>query len=83
MNILISDTLISQFKNVKVKIQTNVPSVKTIQYKRSRPIWIFTLTLDLLSSLNAVISDNERIEFITCHVIFNGAYNEIFQLKTT
>ena len=38
---------------------------------------------DLLSSLNAVISTNERIEFITGHVIFNGAYNEIFQLKTT
>ena len=38
---------------------------------------------DLLSSLNAVISTNKRIEFITGHVIFNGAYNEIFQLKTT
>ena len=38
---------------------------------------------DLLSSLNAVISTNERIEFITGHVIFNGAHNEIFQLKTT
>ena len=38
---------------------------------------------DLLSSLNAAISTNERIEFITGHVIFNGAYNEIFQLKTT
>ena len=24
-----------------------------------------------------------RIEFKTGHVIFNGAYNEIFQLKTT
>ena len=24
----------------------------------------------------------ERSEFITGHVIFNGAYNEIFQLKT-
>ena len=32
---------------------------------------------DLLSSLNAVISTNEIIEFITGHVIFNGAYNEI------
>ena len=38
---------------------------------------------DLLSSLNAVISTNERIEFITGHVIFNKAYNEILQLKTT
>ena len=38
---------------------------------------------DLLSSLNAVISTNERIDFITGHVIFKGAYNEIFQLKTT
>ena len=38
---------------------------------------------DLLSSLNALISTNEMIEFITGHVIFNGAYNEIFLLKTT
>ena len=38
---------------------------------------------DLLSSLTAVISTNERIQFITGHAIFNGAYNEIFQLKTT
>ena len=38
---------------------------------------------DLLSSLNAVISTNERIEFITGHVIFIGAYNEIFLLKIT
>jgi hypothetical protein len=38
---------------------------------------------DLLSSLNAVISTNESIEFITGLVIFNRAYNEIFQLKTT
>ena len=38
---------------------------------------------DLLSSLNAVISTNERIELIPGHVIFDGAYNEIFQLKTT
>ena len=37
----------------------------------------------LLSSVNAVISTNERIEFITGHLIFNGAYTEIFQLKTT
>ena len=33
--------------------------------------------------LYAVISTNEKIEFITGHVILNGAYNEIFQLKTT
>ena len=38
---------------------------------------------DLLSSLNALISTNESTEFITGHAIFNGAYNEIFQLKTT
>ena len=46
----------------------------------------FTLKIplqDLLFSLNAVISTIVRIEFITGHVIFNGAYNEIFQLKTT
>ena len=34
-------------------------------------------------SRNAVISTNERNWIITGHVIFNGAYNEIFQLKTT
>jgi hypothetical protein len=44
MNILISDTLISQFKNVKVKLQTDVSSLKTIQYKRSRPVCIFSQT---------------------------------------
>ena len=40
---------------------------------------------DLLFGLNAVISTNERIEFlifITGHAIFNGAYDEIFQLNT-
>ena len=38
---------------------------------------------DLLSSLNAVISINERTEFITDHVIFKLRYNQIYQLKTT
>ena len=38
---------------------------------------------DLLSSLNAVISTNERTEFITGHVIFKLRYNQIYQLKTT
>ena len=37
---------------------------------------------DLLSSLNAVISTNESIEFITGHVIYNLAYTYKFQLKT-
>ena len=35
---------------------------------------------DLLSSLIAAISTSERIEFITGHVFFNTAYNEIFQI---
>ena len=38
---------------------------------------------DLLSSLNAVISTNESILFITGHVIYNPAYTYKFQLKTT
>ena len=29
---------------------------------------------DLLSSVNAVISTNERIEFITDHMTYNPAY---------
>ena len=29
---------------------------------------------DLLSSLNAVISTNERVEFITDHMTYNPAY---------
>ena len=37
----------------------------------------------MLSSLNAVISTNESIEFITGHVIYNLAYTYKFQLKTT
>ena len=37
----------------------------------------------LLSSLNAVVSTNERTEFITSHVIFKLHYNQIYQLKTT
>jgi hypothetical protein len=37
----------------------------------------------LLSSLNAVISTNERAEFITGHVIFKLPYNQIYQLKPT
>ena len=38
---------------------------------------------DLLSSLNAVISTNERHWIITGHVIFKLCYNQIYQLKTT
>ena len=37
---------------------------------------------DFLSNLNAVISTNESIEFITGHVIYNPAYTKKFQLKT-
>ena len=32
---------------------------------------------DLLSSVNAVISTNERIEFITDHMTYNLAYTKI------
>ena len=39
---------------------------------------------DLLSSLNAVISTNERGEFVlTGHVIYNPAYTYKFLLKNT
>ena len=38
---------------------------------------------DFLSSLNAVISTNERTRIITGHVIYNLAYTYKFQLKTT
>ena len=38
---------------------------------------------DLLSSLNAVISSNERHLIITDHVIFKLPYNQIYQMKTT
>ena len=38
---------------------------------------------DLLSSLNAAISTNERTRIITGHVIYNLAYTYKFQLKTT
>ena len=38
---------------------------------------------DLLSSLNAVISTNERTRIITGHVIYNPAYTYKFQLKST
>ena len=37
----------------------------------------------LLSSLIAVISNNESTEFIKGHVIYNLAYTYKFQLKTT
>ena len=39
--------------------------------------------LPLFSSLNAVISTNESIEFITGHVIYKQVYTYKFQLKTT
>ena len=38
---------------------------------------------DLLSSLNAVISTNERNWILTGHVIFKLCYSQIYQLKTT
>ena len=38
---------------------------------------------DLLSSLNAVISTNERNWILTGYVIFKLHYNQIYQLKTT
>ena len=38
---------------------------------------------DLLSSLNSVISTNERNEIFTDDVIFKLRYNEIYQMKTT
>ena len=37
----------------------------------------------LLSSVNAVISTNERIEFITGHKTYNPAYTKILQTTTT
>ena len=37
---------------------------------------------DLLSSLNCVISINERNGISTDHVIFKLRYNEIYQMKT-
>ena len=40
------------------------------------------LIQDLLSSLNAVISTNERNWILTGHVIFKLRYNQIYQLKT-
>ena len=38
---------------------------------------------DLPSSLNSVISTNERNGILTDHVIFKLRYNEIYQKKTT
>ena len=38
---------------------------------------------DLLSSLNAVISTNERNWMLTGHVTFKLCYNQIYQMKTT
>ena len=38
---------------------------------------------DLLSSLNAVISTNERNWILTGHVTFKLRYNQIYQMKTT
>ena len=37
---------------------------------------------DFLSSLIAVISTNEKTEFITGHVTFKLSYNKIYQMKT-
>ena len=38
---------------------------------------------DVLSSLNAVISINEKNWILTDHVIFKLRYSQIYQLKTT
>ena len=38
---------------------------------------------DLLSSMNAVISTNERAWILTGHVTFKLRYNQIYQMKTT
>ena len=38
---------------------------------------------DLLSSMNAAISTNEKVWILTSHVIFKLRYNQIYQLKTT
>ena len=37
---------------------------------------------DLLSSLNGVISTNERNWLLTDHVTFKLPYNQIYQMKT-
>ena len=37
----------------------------------------------MFSSLNSVISTNERNGILTDHVIFKLRYNEIYQMKTT
>ena len=38
---------------------------------------------DLLSSLNSLISTNDKNGILTDHVIFKLRYNEIYQMKTT
>ena len=38
---------------------------------------------DLLSSVNAVISINERAWILTDHVTVKLRYNQIYQMKTT
>ena len=38
---------------------------------------------DLLSSLSAVISANERRWIVTGHVTFKLCYKQIYQMKTT
>ena len=38
---------------------------------------------DLLSSLNAVISTNESIQFTPGHMVYNLAYTSILQTTTT
>ena len=38
---------------------------------------------NILSSLNAELSTNERIQIITGHMVYNPAYNLILQLKAT
>ena len=38
---------------------------------------------DLLSSMDAVISTNERAWILTGHVTFKLRYSQIYQMKTT
>ena len=51
--------------------------VQNLFFKKKNPLQ------DLPSSLNAVISSNERHLIITDHVIFKLPYNQIYQMKST
>ena len=45
--------------------------------------WIFQKNSGDQQGVNAVISTNERIEFITGHMVYNPANNKILQMKET